>query len=277
MLVGGVLVGRDLISSAEIRAQISQIQQYQAAVNTFKGKYGYLPGDIKNPDATQLGFQNRGVYAGTGDGNGILEGFGAYPPMANQIHGYFSGAGENLLFWIDLATAKLIQEGPFPTSFASSYIIGTNFGDQNHPETFVSSAKITHNWILTYSEKGINYFSLSGGDYITGTTGVINSSTGNYNPGLTVMQAYNIDSKIDDGMPGSGTVFAAYQSKTGNVFVWADGVGAGISSATLPTTAKAGSSTTCADNGNAAGVIRQYSVGQNSGLGVNCALSFKFQ
>lgn len=44
LLVGGVLVGRDLIKSAEIRSQISQLQQYQAAINTFKAKMAIYRG-----------------------------------------------------------------------------------------------------------------------------------------------------------------------------------------------------------------------------------------
>ena len=60
LIIGGVLVGRDLISAAGVRAQISQIEKYQSAVNTFRGKYGYLPGDISDPTAQQYGFAARG-------------------------------------------------------------------------------------------------------------------------------------------------------------------------------------------------------------------------
>jgi prepilin-type N-terminal cleavage/methylation domain-containing protein len=74
LIIGGVVVGRDLISAAGVRAQISQIEKYQAAVNTFRGKYGYLPGDIPNPVASQYGFYSRGTNTGQGDGNGLIEG-----------------------------------------------------------------------------------------------------------------------------------------------------------------------------------------------------------
>jgi prepilin-type N-terminal cleavage/methylation domain-containing protein len=60
LIVGGVLVGQNLIAAAAVRAQISQIEKYQTAANAFRGKYGYLPGDIPNPYATQFGFQSRG-------------------------------------------------------------------------------------------------------------------------------------------------------------------------------------------------------------------------
>ena len=72
LITGGILVGQDLIKAAETRGQISQIEKFNTAVNTFEGKYGYLPGDIPNPYATQFGFQSRGTWTGQGDGNGMI-------------------------------------------------------------------------------------------------------------------------------------------------------------------------------------------------------------
>jgi prepilin-type N-terminal cleavage/methylation domain-containing protein len=60
LIIGGVLVGQDLIRAAGVRATISQIEQYNTAVNTFMEKYGYLPGDIKDPDASNFGLPPRG-------------------------------------------------------------------------------------------------------------------------------------------------------------------------------------------------------------------------
>jgi hypothetical protein len=45
---------------------------------------------------------------------------------------------------------------------------------------------------------------------------------------------------------------------------------------TTDTSATPASSTTCYDNGNLGG-IQHYSLTQNNGAGVNCALSFKMQ
>jgi prepilin-type N-terminal cleavage/methylation domain-containing protein len=73
LIVGGVLVGQNLIDAAAVRAQISQIEKYNTAANTFRGKYGYLPGDIPNPYAAQFGFLPRGTYKGQGDGNGVIQ------------------------------------------------------------------------------------------------------------------------------------------------------------------------------------------------------------
>lgn len=74
LIVGGVLVGQDLIRAAGVRATISQIEKYNTAVNTFRGKYGALPGDLNASVATQFGFAARGPFAGEGDGNGVIEG-----------------------------------------------------------------------------------------------------------------------------------------------------------------------------------------------------------
>jgi len=111
LLVGGVLVGQDLISAAAIRSQISQIEKYQTAVLTFKSKYGYLPGDMPDPQASQFGFIARahgGVGLGSGDGNGYIDGvcFNTWNGTQNDN---CSIAGEQAALWNDLSTAKLID------------------------------------------------------------------------------------------------------------------------------------------------------------------------
>jgi prepilin-type N-terminal cleavage/methylation domain-containing protein len=109
LIVGGILTGRDLIAAAAVRAQISQLEKYQTAANTFRGKYGYLPGDIKDPDATNFGFAARGQYAGEGDGNGIIQGIDANSSNSND--GQTSASGETAMFWADLSKAGLIDAG----------------------------------------------------------------------------------------------------------------------------------------------------------------------
>src|SRR6202167_3238935 len=77
LIVGGVLVGQDLIRAAEIRATISQIEKYNTAVNTFRGKFNAIPGDMNLVTATTFGFSSGGTRsstAGQGDGNGVLDG-----------------------------------------------------------------------------------------------------------------------------------------------------------------------------------------------------------
>src|SRR6187549_3006919 len=60
LIVGGVLVGRDLIKAAQLRKQISQITDVNLGANTFKLKYNALPGDISYQKGLAIGLNNYG-------------------------------------------------------------------------------------------------------------------------------------------------------------------------------------------------------------------------
>ncbi len=102
--------------------------------------------------------------------------------------------------------------------------------------------------------------------------------------GLTVAQAQSIDSKVDDGLPQSGNVTAllvttAVYWSAGGSGTWPAnaGAGSGFGGRGGPTTAATpGSATTCFDNGSVVGP-QQYSLAQDGGSNINCALSFRFQ
>lgn len=50
LIVAGVVTGRDLIKTAQVRKDIANFDRYAAAANTFKLKYGQLPGDLPHAD-----------------------------------------------------------------------------------------------------------------------------------------------------------------------------------------------------------------------------------
>jgi prepilin-type N-terminal cleavage/methylation domain-containing protein len=279
LIVGGVLVGQDLIRAAEVRATISQIEKYNSAANTFRGKYGYLPGDIKEPEATNFGFRTRGTWQGQGDGNGALTGAngnadnGCTWPSGGGGCGNRQSAGETVMFWVDLSTAHLIDGGfttADPVTPAGVDITGADLGlyfppakigGGNYFYAFVGMSFDGVNW----SNTGVNYFGLSAATSIESGAGRLLS-----NPSLPVAAAYAIDRKVDDGLPQSGNATAFYLN---SATYWVDGT----DSWDAPVTgATAGSASTCYDNGNVAGP-QKYSVKQNGGAGVNCALSFRFQ
>jgi prepilin-type N-terminal cleavage/methylation domain-containing protein len=114
LLVGGILVGRDLIKAATLRRQITQFQQYQLAAQTFRMKYGNLPGDLSAEKAAGAGFTTRAGDDGHGDGDGIVEGCGSY----------WEVGCEAALYWRDLSDAKLIKEN-FITATDSDPTIST--------------------------------------------------------------------------------------------------------------------------------------------------------
>ncbi len=291
LLVGAILVGRNLIDNAATRAQITQIEKYNQAVNTFRGKYGYMPGDIRDPDASNFGFQPRGLYPGQGDGDGIL-GENCTDTPTGLNHYAVGCSGEAAVFWEDLSSANLID----------AQILGQDKISGHYPSTTVTNAptltltstpgikdwfppaKIAPNaFVYVFSMSSKSYFFVS---TVTTLQRYIGSTL---NPGITVQQAYNIDSKIDDGLPQTGTVLACYANYTASGVVAPVspiGINSGMTSGAgaynapndnycnVLTTATPYTNYNCFDNNSSAGT-QTYSM-QNANID-NCALSFQFQ
>ena len=273
LLAGGVMAGQDLIHAATIRAQISQIEKYNTAVHTFQLKYGYLPGDIPEPTASAFGFVQRGQYAGEGDGNGLIEGISAN--AAASSNGLYQGVGETAMFWVDLSQANLI-EGQFNTASPFNYT-GIN---TTAMASYFPAAKLGNgNYIYVYNNNGSNYYQISAVNFLfLGIDPVAYTA-------ISVAQAYNIDNKIDDGLPLSGNVTTVYftgylSTGLGNAlggtiatqgYISGTGWGGAIGSAAIASTIS------CYDNGGNASNPMQYSTAKNNGTGLNCALSVKMQ
>lgn len=283
LIIGGVLTGNHLKNAAAVAAQVSQINKFNTAIVLFQTKTGYLPGDIPNPYATQYGFQSRGAYGGEGDGNNIIEGnCQNVAGFGGEIPGFDIACGELAVFWQDLTTANLIDSSigtgaGYPQINAAVYVDPTTVPSFSG---WLPTAKLgKNNFVYVFSVGGVNYFAVSS---VTKLSWYL---YGNTSPGLTVQQAYAIDTKIDDGLPQSGNVVACYVneniavergvSAAGNGLEGANG-GNSFTSFCVPTTAATPYLyTNCYDNNNIAGK-QTYSIAKNANV-QNCALSFQFQ
>ena len=269
LIVGGVLVGQDLIRAAEVRAQISQIEKYNTAVNTFRVKFNAIPGDMPLVTANLFGFTTDASCDGTAgkrDGNGLLDSDPANLPWVRE------GMYEVGLFWQDLSSSAAgnLIDGSFtgaggtgitcatlsatvPATGVSQYLPPAKMGRDMYVYVYntLSSMGDPSNWYGLSGLRGIN------------TTGAMTPSS---HP-LTVMQAYNIDKKIDDGLPGIdtglGNVQAVYLARSG-----ASNLQTNVPFASPPV------STSCVDPTN---TPNTYAITVNGGTGANCALSFRFQ
>ena len=279
LIVGGVLVGRDLIAAAATRAQISQIERYQQAVNTFRGKYNYLPGDMPSTTATSFGF-SRGSSTGCdypvnncGNNDGLI---------GNFLSGDNSQTGEAHLFWLDLKQANLIADSSITMAVFGA--VETNVGNWLPPAKLAAGMYV-YVWyggvLVDYLQDATldgdakNYLSVSGVSGFTGYMGNYSQST------VRVSDAYNIDKKEDDGKPQSGSVkamYVTYLSGGSLKALWSRGANRTVELGNPPSlSATAGSSTSCYDNNNVNGAEMAYSIGQSNGSGGNCALSFRLQ
>lgn len=208
LLTGGILAGQSLIRAAELRSVTTEYQRYTAAVHTFRDKYFALPGDFR--DATR--FWMRQVNAahcvtnatpaaavgtpGTCDGNndGVL----GIPAAASQ-------SGESFQFWRQLAHAGLIEgtySGLTSTGGQSHTVIGTSI-----PRARLNNAGWSvYPFPATIGVNGTgwaNFEGAYGNQYIFGAQAVDGVTEG---PVLKAEEAWNIDSKMDDGKPGTGLV-----------------------------------------------------------------------
>jgi prepilin-type N-terminal cleavage/methylation domain-containing protein len=267
LIAGGIMVGKDLISAAEVRSQISQITKFNTAANTFKLKYTYLPGDITNPTSTAFGFISRGGVGSANylSGDGVISGGGAGGSYSKNSHNQDNG--EVLMFWNDLARAGLV-EGPFSNNSSSispdpdtnigKYLPTAKLGNSMYVGVIPDSTSLAPYFFITYGYRIQSYN--SGGGYF----GIRNDASGtqvNSNK-IPVSTAYNIDSKIDDGLPERGKVKAWWKYSTPAMPAYG-------------TSSLSRLSTSCFDNNSVNGAIRTYSI--TLGEAKNCGLIFAFQ
>ncbi len=183
LIVGGVLAGQSLINSAKLQAEITQFNKIDTAVNAFYLRNGYLPGDTKNI----AGFATAGVAAG--DQNGLI-GTG----VAAEETTYKATEEAN-------AVAELEELGLVPgvavnpsgngaSSFASSGgdLIAAKVGGGI---TLYGDAATNKNWVR-YG--------------ILGDNGAAGAAV--LGPQYTADQTFQIDTKLDDGVPTTGLVQA---------------------------------------------------------------------
>jgi prepilin-type N-terminal cleavage/methylation domain-containing protein len=206
LLVGGILVGRDLIKTAEIRATISQIDKLKAATNVFRLKYNALPGDMLPAQAANFGFfeLQSGGAQGLGDNNGIIEngagGASCGVPQPND--NLF--AGEIMVFWNHLSAAELI-EGHF-MDVSDIDVVNCIANNEVDISRVIPAAKIGRTLRITVvSGSGANYFAmlpiLGEGEMFAGAYTIGTS-------GMTPIETESMDRKMDDGRPENGSVIA---------------------------------------------------------------------
>ena len=203
LLTGGILAGQSLIRAAELRSISTDTQRYQTAISSFRDKYFAMPGDMRNAvrfwgaqagattdgtdsTCTALTTAATGTATCNGDGNGRVG----------------DGTHEMHRFWQHLANAGLV-EGSY-TGIAGPGGAITVIPGLNAPRSKLSNGGF-----------GFSYLDFPGGDVATyglnyGHVLWFGAST---NSGsrtqvqiLKPEEAWNIDTKMDDGKPASGKI-----------------------------------------------------------------------
>jgi prepilin-type N-terminal cleavage/methylation domain-containing protein len=208
LLIGGILSGQSLIRAAELRSVSASMQNYTTAYYMFRDKYFSLPGDMNTAtrfwnsaggtgaDVACLNAQTNTSPAtcnGTGDGT-ILSSTG-------------STHGERFLAWKHLANAGLVEgsySGKSNGAVDTTYVAARG---ENLPAGKISGSIFDWSYVAE-STSGVNYFAGSQFD-----TNVLSMYGANAKP----EEAWNIDTKIDDGSPVYGKFVVHKPSSTSNV------------------------------------------------------------
>jgi prepilin-type N-terminal cleavage/methylation domain-containing protein len=199
LLIGAVIVGQSMVRSAQLQGAIADVDIYKKAIQAFKDKYNYLPGDLPTAEAIWGGETNcpRGpVYTNApraitcnGDGNGIIEGL------------------ESLRSWQQLANSELIS-GAY--NGLSSGNINMPFArvvsdlDVNVPKSSIKTGGFNFFYQAPLDDSTALFFA---GEYghvlVLGSPIDQKISAGSI---ITPVDALSVDKKIDDGLPGSGII-----------------------------------------------------------------------
>jgi len=213
LISAAVLMGNDLIASARIRAQISQIEKMNTAVNTFRLKYGGIPGDLTADKAQAYAFTARSGAASHGDGNGTLEACTTAGAVVSDL--YFGC--ETALFWSDLSKANLIQ-GNF-TAAIDDFVITMppTDNDQYLPKSALGGYIAVFSRALleeAFAQPGAAHCADTFCYSLIKNMFTLNNGRITAQIGITPYQAYTMDNKIDDGKPQTGTILTGPSSFT---------------------------------------------------------------
>ncbi len=217
LIIGGILVGHELVTAARLRLTISQMEEYNAAVNGFRAKYGGLPGDLNRSAAMAFGLfalngDSTGVDGANGDGDGLIESFAVCNSGLPGPRDSALASAEALVFWRQLSDARLI-DGSFGISDEGAIDpdTGCTAGDVVNVGLTLPAARLGGgNFIAVYFVSKDTVTSLGDANYFE-INRIAEIAGGRYRgAALTIAprDAYYVDAKIDDGYPNSGGVVA---------------------------------------------------------------------
>lgn len=206
LLTGGILTGQTLIRAAELRAVTTEFQRYQGAVNTFRDKYFAIPGDMRNATAFW------GVAAGTGDDAACIAASGIGALTCNgDGDGNVGIANSNTIvyetfrFWEHLSNAGLI-EGSFTGIAGANSTVHGVLGE-NVPVSKLSNAGFSVRNLGSLPESNAGWYEDDYGNvfHFGSTTAEVHTLSA----AISAEEAWNIDTKLDDGRPSYGNVMSA--------------------------------------------------------------------
>jgi len=198
ILIGGILVARSMIESAENNKFITQLQQYSVAIDMFKSSYKELPGDSRIYNSTG---NNDGVieYCSSCSSTFVAEGINVWHDLsaAGMLATQYNEAAD----WDDINPGVTVPEFKFGSAtgiFRVGQVMGTSTVWDGTTVDFYSNSKIGAGYQIN--------------DMFIQFGRICNLDVWPYNrlmcQIMTPLRAKAIDMKMDDGMPNTGELAA---------------------------------------------------------------------
>lgn len=210
LLVGGILAGQSLIRASELRAVGTEYNRWVTATVAFRDKYFALPGDMTNATAiwgsqsgaTTTGYDatcgNNFTTANTSAGNTLTCNGDGNSVIAAGADGN-PALYESWRFWQQLSNAGLI-EGQYLGVSGTAYTGKDSVCPTNCPISKLNNG----GWSVRSGYNSTWQFAGSQGNtFVFGANEPSTLYTVN-NPIMAPEEAWNLDTKLDDGMPGTG-------------------------------------------------------------------------
>lgn len=214
LLVGGIVVGANLLRTAELKAVPEEIETLRQAVGTFRDKYSSLPGDMYN--ATQMwGEENAtasiciatvstGTKTCNGDGNGWITTYGNGNTYyeAHRFWQHLNNAG----ILPGHYTGERVATGTSVTCNVSNHCNSSKYrkGMYYAASVFFNNAYFRTPGenldLYSGSDKG-NVIVLFGSESVAAAQGAYVGK-----PLIPASDLQNLDDKLDDGKPSSGFI-----------------------------------------------------------------------
>lgn len=200
LLIGGVLAGRNLIHVTQLRSVTDEATTYAVAIQQFRDKYSEMPGDFSG--ATNIwGFAGTTAIPGCVSKTGItaISAQGTCDGNGDGKYRYATPLSDGYAAWQHLMLAGYIK-GSY-SGVGAPPVLGSNV-----PSSAVGNA----GWSLAYADAsdfadgGPNYWGFQSIGNVLFFGAVTSDVT--RAAAISPSDALSIDSKFDDGLPGTGAI-----------------------------------------------------------------------
>lgn len=214
LLVGGILAGQSLIRAAELRAVGAEYTRFRTAVAAYQDKYFSYPGDMANatsfwgtatncpgteaqPSSTPATCNGNsdGVLSETTPGSNEIFRFWQHLANAGLVEGIYTGvrvssaANSSAIAGLNVPASKIANSGWTAIDYGTATI-----SDITRP--YSTSTPYSPSWVFEGYYGHVLIFGANKTNDLTN------------NPILMPVEAWNIDTKLDDGRSGLGKIRA---------------------------------------------------------------------